>query len=241
MKRILFMVIRLIYMVPYWFYKICKYGKSDCYTEEEKYDQLHSIMHRINQAGRVTIDAHGMENLPKKDGYIMFPNHQGLFDTLALFESHEKPFTFVVKKEMENVILVKQIIRLLKAQLMDREDLKQSMRVIAKMAQEVKDGRRYVIFAEGTRSRNGNELLDFKAGTFKSAVMAKCPIVPVALIDSYKAFDTNSIKQVTVQIHYMEPIYYNDYKEMRTTEIAVEVKKRIEEKINQTYEKFKNY
>ena len=105
MKRILFMVIRLIYMVPYWFYKICKYGKSDCYTEEEKYDQLHSIMHRINQAGRVTIDAHGMENLPKKDGYIMFPNHQGLFDTLALFESHEKPFTFVVKKEMENVIL----------------------------------------------------------------------------------------------------------------------------------------
>ena len=198
-------------------------------------------MHRINRAGRVTIDAHGMENLPKKDGYIMFPNHQGLFDTLALFESHEKPFTFVVKKEMENVILVKQIIRLLKAQLMDREDLRQSMKVIAKMAQEVKDGRRYVIFAEGTRSRNGNKLLDFKAGTFKSAVMAKCPIVPVALIDSYKAFDTNSIKQVTVQIHYMEPIYYNDYKEMRTTEIAVEVKKRIEEKINQTYEKFKNY
>mgnify|MGYP002516579254 FL=1 len=142
---------------------------------------------------------------------------------------------------MENVILVKQIIRLLKAQLMDREDLRQSMKVIAKMAQEVKDGRRYVIFAEGTRSRNGNKLLDFKAGTFKSAVMAKCPIVPVALIDSYKAFDTNSIKQVTVQIHYMEPIYYNDYKEMRTTEIAVEVKKRIEEKINQTYEKFKNY
>ena len=241
MKRILFMVMRLIYMVPYWFYKICKYGKSDHYTEEERYYQLHSIMHRINTAGRVTIDAHGMENLPKEGGYIMFPNHQGLFDTLALFESHEKPFTFVVKKEMENVILVKQIIRLLKAQLMDREDLRQSMKVILQMAQEVKDGRRYVIFAEGTRSRNGNELLEFKAGTFKSAIMSKCPIVPVALVDSYKAFDTNSIKPVTVQIHYMEPIYYNEYKDMKSVEIATEVKERIEKKINKVYEKFKNY
>ena len=230
------MVARLFYIAPIWFYYVCKYGNSDRYTEEQRYHLLHGMMRRINRAGRVTIDAYGMDKLPKEEGYIMFPNHQGLFDTLALFESHEKPFSAVVKKEMEHVFLVKQIIKLIQAQLMDRDDVRQSLQVIKQVAEEVKAGRRYVIFAEGTRSRNGNELLEFKSGTFKSAMMAKCPIVPVALIDAFKAFDTNSIKKITVKIHYMEPILYEEYKDMKSTEIAAEVKRRIEEKIKECLE-----
>ncbi len=233
MKRILLMVARLFYIAPIWFYYVCKYGKSDQYTEEQRYELLHGMMRRINRAGRVIIDAHGMENLPKEGGYIMFPNHQGLFDTLALFESHEKPFSAVVKKEMEHVFLVKQIIRLIKAQLMDREDVRQSLQVIKQVAEEVKEGRRYVIFAEGTRSPNGNEMQDFKAGTFKSAIMARCPIVPVALIDAFKAFDTNSIQRITVKLFYMKPLVYEEYKDMKSTEIAAEVKRRIEVKIRE--------
>ncbi len=236
MKRIALMVARLFYIAPIWFYYVCKYGNSDRYTEEQRYHLLHGMMRRINRAGRVTIDAYGMDKLPKEEGYIMFPNHQGLFDTLALFESHEKPFSAVVKKEMEHVFLVKQIIKLIQAQLMDRDDVRQSLQVIKQVAEEVKAGRRYVIFAEGTRSRNGNELLEFKAGTFKSAMMAKCPIVPVALIDAFKAFDTNSIKKITVKIHYMEPILYEEYKDMKSTEIAAVVKRRIEEKIKECLE-----
>lgn len=231
MKRIMLMVIRLFYIAPQWFYRVCKYGKSEKYTEEQRYGVIYDKIVKINRAGRVIVDAHGVENLPEEGGYIMYPNHQGLYDTLALFETHKKPFTFVIKKEMGNVFLLKQIIRLLKAQLMDREDVKQSMRVIMQMAKEVKEGRHYVIFAEGTRSREGNKLLDFKAGSFKAATMAKCPIVPVALIDSYKAFDTNSIKKLTVQIHYLSPMYYEEYKDMKTGEIAAEVKRRIEEAI----------
>lgn len=230
------MVARLFYIAPIWFYYVCKYGNSDRYTEEQRYHLLHGMMRRINRAGRVTIDAYGMDKLPKEEGYIMFPNHQGLFDTLALFESHEKPFSAVVKKEMEHVFLVKQIIKLIQAQLMDRDDVRQSLQVIKQVAEEVKAGRRYVIFAEGTQSRNGNELLEFKAGTFKSAMMAKCPIVPVALIDAFKAFDTSSIKKITVKIHYMEPILYEEYKDMKSTEIAAEVKRRIEEKIKECLE-----
>ena len=236
MKRIALMVARLFYIAPIWFYYVCKYGNSDRYTEEQRYHLLHGMMRRINRAGRVTIDAYGMDKLPKEEGYIMFPNHQGLFDTLALFESHEKPFSAVVKKEMEHVFLVKQIIKLIQAQLMDRDDVRQSLQVIKQVAEEVKAGRRYVIFAEGSRSRNGNELLEFKSGTFKSAMMAKCPIVPVALIDAFKAFDTNSIKKITVKIHYMEPILYEEYKDMKSTEIAAEVKRRIEEKIKECLE-----
>ena len=101
------------------------------------------------------------------------------------------------------------------------------------MNQEVKKGRNYVIFPEGTRSKLGNKLLPFKGGTFKSAVKAKCPIVPCALIDSFKPFDQNSIEPVTVKLVYLPPICYEEYAQMKTTEIAEMVKQRIEAAIEE--------
>ena len=73
--------------------------------------------------------------------------------------------------------------------------------------------------------------MEFKGGSFKAAMKAKCPVVPVALIDSYKAFDTGSIKKQKVQVHFLEPIPYEAYQDMKTTELAACVKARIEAKI----------
>jgi len=53
----------------------------------------------------------------------------------------------------------------------------------------------------------------------------------MALLDAYKPFDTNSTEETVVQIHYLPPMYYEDYKNMKSVEIAAAVKKRIEEKI----------
>ena len=77
----------------------------------------------------------------------------------------------------------------------------------------------------------GNKLLDFKGGSFKAATKAKCPIVPIAMIDSFKPFDSGTIEPVKVQVHFLKPLLYEEYKEMNTNEIAKEVKFRIEEAI----------
>lgn len=119
----------------------------------------------------------------------------------------------------------------MKAYMIDRDDIRQSMQVILSVAEEVKRGRNYLIFAEGTRSKNGNEVQTLKGGSFKAAVKAKCPIVPVALVDAFLPFDSNTIKPVTVQVHFLKPLYYDDYKHMKTTEIAEQVKERIQEAI----------
>ena len=227
MKRIILMVLRLFYKVPYYMFRIARYGKKQD-NLEEAYAFIKKVTKDANRAGRVTIESHGLENIPKENGFIFFPNHQGLFDVLVFLESCPVHFSFVIKKEASNIILLKQVGAALRSLAIDREDIRQSMQVINQMTEEVKKGRNFLIFAEGTRSKMGNKLLPFKGGTFKSAVKAKCPIVPCALIDSFKPFDENSIAPVTVKLIYLKPLYYEEYAGMKTTEIAELVKQRIE-------------
>lgn len=234
MKRILLMIFRNLFFVPYGWCKLCWYASHvDNYTEEERYKLLRYIDDRAIKGGNIYIDGHGMENIPKESGFMFFPNHQGLFDVLAVIKVCTVPFSVVAKKEIENVPFLKQVFACMKAFNIDRGDVKQSMHVIIDVIKEVKAGRNYLIFAEGTRSRQGNVPQEFKGGSFKAATKSQCPIVPVALIDSYKAFDTSSIEKLTVQVHFLEPLYYDEYKDMKTTEIAAEVKRRIEKCIEQ--------
>lgn len=229
MKRILLMVLRNILLVPYMWCRLCYHAShTDKYTEEEQYKFLKLIVLRANKGGNVYIDVHGIENLPKENGFMFFPNHQGLYDVLAILEACPRPFSVVAKKEIKNIQFLKQVFACMNAYMLDRENVRQAMQVILDVSNEVKNGRNYLIFAEGTRSRNGNKIGEFKGGSFKAATKARCPIVPVALIDSFRPFDTNTIDKVTVQVHFVKPIYYEEYKNMKTTEIAALVHDRIQ-------------
>lgn len=234
MKRILLMVFRNILLVPIFWIKLCYHASHvDKYTEEEHFKLLKYIDHRANKGGNVTIDAYGLDNIPKEGGCILYPNHQGMYDTLAIMAVCPRPFSVVAKKELANIQFLKQVFACVKAYAIDREDVRQGLKVIMNVANDVKNGKMFIIFPEGTRSKNGNQVGEFKGGSFKAATKAKCPIVPVALIDSFKPFDTNSIKPVTVQVHFMEPLFYEEYKDMKTTEIAEVVQERIQKTINE--------
>ena len=238
MKRILLMVAYNILLVPYMWFKLCYYASHvDKYTEEERYKVLRFIDSRAIKGGRVTIDVHGQENIPEKNGFMFFPNHQGLFDVLSIMAACPRPFSVVMKKEIQNIPFLKQVFACMKAYAIDRDDVKQAMKVIIQVTKEVKEGRNYLIFAEGTRTKDPNHVHEFKGGSFKSAMKAQGPVVPVALIDAYKPFDTKSIEKVTVQVHFLEPICYEEYKNMKSVELAAEVKSRIEKVIEKNEKK----
>ena len=238
MKRIMLMVAYNILLVPYMWFKLCYYASHvDKYTEEQRYKVLRFIDNRAIKGGRVKIDVHGQENIPEQNGFMFFPNHQGLFDVLSIVAACPRPFSVVMKKEIQNIPFLKQVFACMKAYAIDRDDVKQAMKVIIQVTKEVKEGRNYLIFAEGTRTKDPNHVHEFKGGSFKSAMKAKCPIVPVALIDAYKPFDTKSIEKVTVQVHFLEPISYYEYKDMKSVELAAEVKSRIEKVIEKNEKK----
>lgn len=233
MKRIVYMVIMNLFYAPIWLTTIARMAREDdSHTVQERYDYIVRMVKRIIKWGRVAVKVQGQENIPKENGFILFPNHQGLFDMLALYSTCPNPISVVIKKEAANWILVKQVLGATRSLSMDRNDMKDQAKVILEVARRVKGGENFVIFAEGHRSRKENQILEFKSGTFKAATKAKCPIVPVALINSFRPFDINSLKRENVEIHYMEPIYPDQYIGMNTTEIAHLVHDRIQEEIN---------
>ena len=142
MKRILLMVFRNIILVPVMWSKLCYYASHvDKYTEEQRYAMLKFIVLRANKGGNVTIDVHGRENIPDKDGFMFFPNHQGLYDVLAILEACPRPFSVVAKKEVANIQFLKQVFACMKAYMLDREDVRQAMQIIIDVSKEVEHGR----------------------------------------------------------------------------------------------------
>ena len=236
MRRILVMVLHNFFLVPVYWIKLCYHARhAEKYTDEQHYEMIQTIVHRANKGGHVQVDSYGVENLPKEQGFMLYPNHQGLYDTLAIADEFPYPFSVVAKKEVENVPFIKQMLACMQGYCIDRDDIRQSMTVISQVAKDVQQKKKnFIIFAEGTRSRQGNKIGSFKGGSFKCATKAKCPIVPVALINSFLPFDSDSTEKVNVQVHYLPPITYEEYKEMKTTEIAA----RVEEEIRNTIKKY---
>lgn len=238
MKRILLMVFRNLWRVPWAYIKLCFYAKhTDEYPEEVKYRHIQYIFKRAVQSGNIDFRVYGKENIPEQDGFIIYGNHQGMFDILAVGASCDRPVAAILKKELKDIPFMKQIIACTKSFPMDREDIRQSMEVIVATTKEVMKGRNYLIFPEGTRSKKGNEMMEFHNGSFKCALKAKCPIIPMALIDCFKVMDQKNCKQVTVQVHYLEPIYYDEYKDMNTVQLAAMVRERIQDTIEKNKEK----
>ena len=232
MNRIVLMCLRNFWRVPYLYFKLCKYARHpERYSREEMYEHIKYIFTLAVKSGNIDLTVTGTENIPEDGGFLMYANHQGLFDILALCVTQEKPWAAVLKKELNKIPVLKQMVACTNSFPMDREDVRASMKVIQNVIDEVNDGKRYLIFPEGTRSRNGNELLEFHGGSFKCALKTKAPIVPVALIDCFKVLDQKGSKPVAVQIHYLPPIYYDEYKDMKTGELANFVRSRIQEKI----------
>ncbi len=151
---------------------------------------------------------------------------------LGIISTHKEPCSLVMDEKKSHTILVSEFVDLCQGKRLKKDDVRQALKIINDVAEDVSGGKKYILFPEGGYEfNNKNKVCDFKAGSFKCAVKAKAPIVPVALIDSYKVFNSFYFGKITTQVHYLQPLYYEEYKGMKTQEIAALVKNRIEEKI----------
>lgn len=230
MNRLALMVLKNLHRIPFLYGKLCKYAKNpEHYTEEEMYRHIQRILQLAAKAGNVTVEVHGRENIPAESGFIMYGNHQGMFDVMAVVADMHHPMSAVFKTELKDIPLIREIAACLKGLPMDRDDVRQSLEVIRTVTKEIQAGRNYIIYPEGTRSKNGNVMGEFHHGSFRCATTAKCPVLPVCVIDTHKVLDQKGSKPITVQMHYLKPIMPEEYKGMKTNQLADLVKSRIQE------------
>ena len=237
MNRIALMVLRNILKVPAAYSKLSRYAKNpEKYTEKEMYSHIQYILREAIKGGNVNVNVFGKENIPEENGFLLVSNHQGMFDVLAIVANCDNPMGGVYKIELDNrgrgIPLIKEIIRCTNSFPMDRNDVRQSLTVIQNVTEELKKGRNYLIFPEGTRSKNGNVMGEFHGGSFRCAVKARAPILPIAVIDCHRILDEKGSKPMTCQVHFLKPISYEEYKDLKTPDLAALVKSRIQETID---------
>lgn len=225
------------YFVVHMLLKYHKYmNHPEKYNREDKYRLAQHIMDHMRRRGRTKTEVFGLDNLPNDTGYIIYPNHQGKYDALGIMLYHDEPMGVLMEKKQSEKIVAKQVIDLVEGKRLDFDDPRQQLRVLNEIGQEVAAGRKYLIFPEGKWSDNKNKLQKFNSGCFRCSIASKTPIVPCVLVDSYKALNGNSLKKCTTQIHYLTPIPYEEYKDLKKTEISELVKSRIQTKLDEILE-----
>jgi 1-acyl-sn-glycerol-3-phosphate acyltransferase len=154
------------------------------------------------------VSVSGEENIPKDTAVLFVSNHQGNFDIPLLLGYIQKPKAFISKIEVKKMPFIGTWMEQLNCLFMDRKNVRQSVKAINEGAQLLQNGTSLVIFPEGTRSK-GDDMSEFKAGSFKLATKSGVPIIPVTINGSYKIMEQQGfwIKPATVHIEVHPPFY----------------------------------
>ena len=143
------------------------------FSETRRYKIAQRCIRIMMRNGRIRTMSYGQELLPEEGGYVMYSNHQGKYDTLGIMHSHPTPCTIVMDYTRSMLPIVNPFIDLVKGKRLDKSDMKSQMKTILEIVEEVKAGRRYIIFPEGGYDHNKNTVQRFMPGSFKCAQSLK--------------------------------------------------------------------
>ena len=127
----------------------------------------------------IKVEYRGVEKIPKGP-LIVAAKHQSMWETISLLQFFDAPF-FVLKRELLRIPLFGQYLIKANMVAIDRSSGRQALlKLIKRAGEEVRRGRQFLIFPEGTR-RPAGAPPDYKAGV--SLIYADCGVqcLPVAL------------------------------------------------------------
>jgi 1-acyl-sn-glycerol-3-phosphate acyltransferase len=177
----------------------------------------------------VRLKVEGREKINKKEKYIFISNHLSYFDIPVLISAIPNNLRFIYKKSIAYVPFFGWAVYLGGYVPVDRKNARSGFEAIRKAAWIIKNrGLSFIVFPEGTRSRNGN-LGEFKRGAFLLANEAKEKIVPVTIVGSDKILPKKSfkIKSGKIKVIFGEPVEYREDK-LFLNEIREIISKNIE-------------
>ncbi len=161
----------------------------------------------------VKVEVSGLENFDKAGTYIFMANHLSFIDGPLLFYVIPQPVRVFIKKEVFRLPVVGLGMKHVHFIPVDRKRLRGGRRSIERAARLMKEkGYSFLIFPEGTRSRDGR-LQDFRRGGFFLALETGAAIVPVSLIGTFELMPKGQfhVKPGKVRVVFHPPVSVAGY------------------------------
>jgi 1-acyl-sn-glycerol-3-phosphate acyltransferase len=155
----------------------------------------------------VRVSITGRERIKKGTSYVIISNHQSLYDILALVTSLGVQYRWMIKKELLKVPLFGYALYASRNIFIDRSDNERARESIARGVARLPRGASVLVFAEGTRSKDG-KLREFKKGGFVIALERHFPVLPVAVKGSRKILPKGAVsfRSGRIEVAVGEPI-----------------------------------
>ena len=167
---------------------------------------------------------------------LIVSNHHSDADPLIMIANHEKPITFISKKEAFEFPIIGNALKALEAFSLDRQNLMNQIGQIRDIVAHLKDEKKpnLVVYIEGTRNRQPEDgCLPFHAGTLKIAKMAGVPIVPISIYGTSRILSAKSyLRKYPAFMHYWSIIDYSTYEKFDSNEEAENLRKEFDKDID---------
>jgi 1-acyl-sn-glycerol-3-phosphate acyltransferase len=139
------------------------------------------------------LEVEGRENIDPSRSYVVVANHISILDIMACLLAVPIPIRFLAKAELFKVPVLAQGMRAIGIVEVDRAARGAIHADVNRQGRElVSKGRSIIIYAEGTRPRDG-VMRQFKKGAFTMAISGQLPILPVSIHGSYEAWRPGSL------------------------------------------------
>ena len=152
------------------------------------------------------------EKIQSGTSYIIISNHQSLYDILALVTTLGIQYRWFIKKEVLKIPLFGYGLYASRNIFIDRSRREKAIESINKGFDRLPKGVSVMVFAEGTRSADG-QIHEFKKGGFIPAVERGIPILPVTINGSRRVLSKRSLamKPGKIQVVIGDPIDASAY------------------------------
>ncbi|MBE6049879.1 MAG: 1-acyl-sn-glycerol-3-phosphate acyltransferase [Clostridium sp.] len=232
MRTICISILVVFYTFFTWPLRIHNRSKAKEEREAANYKLLRRLIKWVTYIGKMDINVTGMENINSNNSYLIIGNHKSDIDSLLLIWLFEKPIIFIGKEEVKKVPFISTWFKEIGCLFMDRDDIRQSAKVILEGVQVLKGGKSLVIFPEGKRIFEDG-LGMFKPGSFKLAMKSDRNVLPIAIDGAYKVFEEHkTIKPGKIKINIGKEICWKDMGLKNTNEICEHTKLTIEQLLN---------
>ena len=175
--------LKQIRMAIYSLYLTNKFGfkfkkaKSNAEKKALRCEYADLILSRLN----IEVIVSGLDKVDPDGQYLLLSNHRSIIDPCLIEAALKNTNIFglwIAKKELYNSFFFGLFVRNGGAVLLDR-DSKQMSQFFKTVKEGVSNGASIFIFPEGTRSKEGIDLAEFKEGTQIIAMKNKLPMLPV--------------------------------------------------------------